>query len=105
MVTLIYVDLLLPDLFNCSIPTECLFTITPIGEVYMPRLLLNITKMEGISTTVQTIGANDQIVNAVITFMIRSTAELVNNSHCHITSLEAYRGKEQAIEINHGASF
>ena len=34
-------------------------------------------------------------------FMFNITNQLVSNSLCHISSLEVYRGREQAIEISH----
>ena len=34
-------------------------------------------------------------------FHFNDTDQLVNNSACHIDSLEVYRGREQAIEISH----
>ena len=33
--------------------------------------------------------------------IFNETDELVSSSFCHIASLEVYRGREQAIEINH----
>ena len=33
-------------------------------------------------------------------FKINETDELVNSSLCHISSLEVYRGQQQAIEIS-----
>ena len=42
---------------------------------------------------------NEEIVNAVVAF--RNTSEQVNSSTCHISTLEVYRGREQAIEISH----
>ena len=35
------------------------------------------------------------------TFKINETNQLVNSSLCHISSLEVYRGRHQAIEISH----
>ena len=34
-------------------------------------------------------------------FYFNGTNQLVNNSACHLDSLEVYRGREQAIEISH----
>ena len=34
-------------------------------------------------------------------FKINETDQLVNSSLCHISSLEVYRGRDQAIEISH----
>ena len=56
--------------------------------------------MAGNSTIAQTINMNNQIVDAVVIF--RSREEQVNGSICSISSLEVYRGREQANEINKG---
>ena len=57
----------------------------------------------GNSTTilVQTIisTGGTAVANAII--VTKSTNESLNNSVCDISSLEVYRGREQAIEINH----
>ena len=34
-------------------------------------------------------------------FKINGTDRLVNSSHCHISSLEVYRGRDRVIEISH----
>ena len=69
-----------------------------MGEFGNPQLHLNI-RMEGTSTTALTTNMNNEIVNATIAF--RSLALQVNSSICHISSLEVYRGREQAIEIRY----
>ena len=51
------------------------------------------------TTIAQTIDMNNQIADAVVTF--RNREEQVNGSICNISSLEVYRGREQAIEINY----
>ena len=53
----------------------------------------------GSLTIAETINTNNEVVNAAIA--VRSTTEQVNSSICHISSLEVYRGREQAIEINY----
>ena len=35
------------------------------------------------------------------TFIFNETKQLVNSSFCNISSLDVYRGREQAIEISH----
>ena len=37
---------------------------------------------------------------AISTFTFEITKELVNSSFCNISTLEVYRGREQAIEIS-----
>ena len=59
--------------------------------------------MEGTTTTAQTLAmSNDDVVDAVVA--LRDTAEntqSLNSSSCQISSLEVYRGREQAFEISH----
>ena len=43
----------------------------------------------------------DNTTNNSATFKFNEADQLVNNSHCNISSLEVYRGREQAIEISH----
>ena len=45
---------------------------------------------------------NFNIVTVVIMFFgFNGTSQTVNGSFCTISSLEVYRGREQAIEISH----
>ena len=37
----------------------------------------------------------------VVTFGFNGTNQMVNSSFCIVSSLEVYRGREQAIEIGH----
>ena len=39
--------------------------------------------------------------NRSIIFKFNRTDQLMNSSFCHISSLEVYRGREQAIDISH----
>ena len=83
--------------------TECSFAITPAGEFSTSRLLLNIT-MASTATTAQTTSMHnkdDIIVDAVVAFKSREEPVQVNGSVCQISSLEVYRGREEAIEISH----
>ena len=82
-----------------SLYTECSFVITPLGEIGQTQRLLLRIEMTGTSTTAQTLKTNEDIVNAIVTF--RSREEQVNGSVCQISSLEVYRGRDQAIEISH----
>ena len=43
--------------------------------------------------------SNDDIT--ISTFIFNETKQPVNSSVCHISTLEVYRGREQAIEISH----
>ena len=57
--------------------------------------------MAGTAITTQTLTMNNNVADAVVT--LRGTAEntQLNSSTCQISSLEVYRGREQAIEISH----
>ena len=84
---------------NVVLLTECSFVITPTGEPDTQRLTLNIMKKIN-SLTVLTATRKNMVATATAIF--KETADYVNGSVCHISSLEVYRGSEQAIEINHG---
>ena len=43
--------------------------------------------------------------NKTARFHFRETSQMLNNSLCHIISLEVYRGKDQATEIRHDGFF
>jgi hypothetical protein len=76
--------------------TECPFAITPTGEPHELRLTVNTVEE---NSRLQTISGNNQAADAAI--ITKSTNESLNNSVCGISSLEVYRGREKAIEVNH----
>lgn len=84
------------DLMNRLHITECSFAITPTGEPHQPRLIIYMYT----TSRLQTINSNRSRTNTA-TVTTRSTQQKVNNSFCYIASLEVYRGREKAIEINH----
>ena len=52
--------------------------------------------------TANTLSVNgDDINEYVVLFEFNETRQSVNSSFCIISSLEVYRGREQAIEISH----
>ena len=57
--------------------------------------------MAGAATTAQTLTMNNIVADAVVA--LRGTVEHIqlNSSTCQISSLEVYRGRQQAIEISH----
>ena len=77
---------------------ECPFAITPSGEPHELRLTVNTCTVKE-NSRIQTINSNNQAANAII--ITNSTKKPLNNSMCNISSLEVYRGREQAIEISH----
>ena len=76
--------------------TECPFAITPSGEPHELRLTVDTVKK---NSRIQTINSINQAANAII--ITNSTKKPLNNSVCDISSLEVYRGRDQAIEISH----
>ena len=50
-------------------------------------------------TAATLISLNGSAIDAVVVYS--GTRQPANGSFCNIASLEVYRGKEQAIEINH----
>ena len=50
--------------------------------------------------TALTVDSSQQTVTAAI-IVYKDQPMQVNTSFCHIAGLEVYRGREQAIEINH----
>ena len=82
---------------------DCSFAISPVGEIDTQRLIL-IIEMTGTPIIAQTVNMNYQPENATITFRSYGSQEeqdLVNSSICQISSLEVYRGREEAIKISH----
>ena len=97
--TLIGTKIILLSISN----TECSFVVTPNGDFNTSRLFLNINITMAVTATTltaQTLTMNDIIVGAMVA--LRGTAEhlQLNSSTCQISSLEVYRGREQAIEIS-----
>ena len=76
--------------------SECSFAITPKGQPQNLSIILGIG-INGTSTALT--ATRDRIANAAVTF--KDTGQPVNSSTCQISSLEVYRGREQAIEISH----
>ena len=74
---------------------ECSFAITPTGE---PHQLSLIIKTVNGTSRLQTINGSSALNATVIT---RSTGGQVDQSIYHISSLEVYRGRKQAIEISY----
>ena len=77
--------------------TECPFAITPAGEPLQLRLSVHIIMG---NSRMQTSNSTGMATNATV-INTNSTEKLVNSSICSISSLEVYRGREQAIEISH----
>jgi hypothetical protein len=44
---------------------------------------------------------DDSFKEYVVTFGFSGTNQTVNNNFCNVSSLEVYRGRQQAIEISH----
>ena len=77
---------------------ECSLAITPTGE---PQLLRLTVRTVNKTSALETISSNNSTyTNATVILRSRGEYVQVNHSVCNISSLEVYRGKEQAIEIN-----
>ena len=57
------------------------------------------------TTRLQTINDTSTVTLLNVTIIKRDTEEQVNNSTCHISSLEVYRGRTHMIEIRHDGFF
>ena len=79
--------------------TECPFAITPAGEPWPLEQRLSVQIIMG-NSRMQTFNSTGKTTNATV-INTNSTEKLVNSSICNISSLEVYRGREQAIEISH----
>ena len=90
--------------------TDCNFAITtredivPSDSIY--RLILSISYQELNSSTVSTnaVTLNSQridVADAVVVLKDQQMQINNNGSFCAISSLEVYRGRDQAIEINY----
>ena len=82
--------------------SDCNLIITATKEPSTPRLALiinyqNDTEMITAATPFNSEASN--LTDAVVYH--RPTDQPVNNVFCHITSLEVYRGRNEAIKISH----
>ena len=74
--------------------------LAPFGELNTSRLALNIQVSESSqSTTGQTATFNMDAATALV--VDKNTLLPVNSSVCYISTLEVYRGREQAFKISH----
>ena len=80
--------------------TGCSFIITPTRQSsFLIPIVVDITDMQ-YSKIVNAINSTDFNLYAV-SFGFNITKQPVNSSFCQISSLEVYRGREQAIEISY----
>ena len=81
--------------------TECSFVLTLMGDPYSEstsRLSIPLSStMPGCNTVSSTCPPLQAIVNK----RQETVNQPINSSHCHISSLEVYRGREQAISISY----
>ena len=93
MVTIYDIDYQFNIITACSsavIPASATLSENPITVLDFPRSLLDTT-----ITTLMGADAKDAVL------VVSETSQPVNNSFCRISSLEVYRGREQAIEISY----
>ena len=88
-------------IFNLLIVVSgCDHALAPARSLYLTTIVVFDTPTPNVSTYLLTGVVNGTTYNSE--FKFNRTDQPVNSSFCHISSLEVYRGKEQAIEINHG---
>ena len=75
---------------DAIVPTQSLNS-TTIAQQLLGSPALNITYLL----------VPDSTTNNSAIFKFNEVDQLVNSSHCSISSLEVYRGREEAIEIGH----
>ena len=86
---------------------ECSFVLAPFGELNTSRIALNIQLNEpsqsinGKGITGHT-GTADEKEISIALVVDKNSSLPVNNSRCHISTLEVYRGRHQAFKISHG---
>ena len=79
------------------ISSDCYFTITATEDESSIHKLAPIINYQNDTETIT--AATSNLTDAVVYH--RSTGQAVNSAFCHITSLEVYRGRNEAIRINH----
>ena len=92
----------------CILYAGCSSAIIPTMHSIVP--IADISIQGSTVTTISIMGTNfsniHNYLNIVIsTFTFEITKELVNSSFCNISTLEVYRGREQAIEISNKGFF
>ena len=82
----------------------CTFAVTPTRQsTFLVSLVNKITESQHSAIT-NVMGTNN-FIEYVVSFGFNETNQPVNSSFCDISSLEVYRGREQAIEISHQGFF
>ena len=82
---------------NLIIASECSHAIVPAQSLNSTT----VAHLDSPTLNVTYILAVDNSTNNSAAFKFNETDQSVNSSFCHISCLEVYRGKEQAIEIGH----
>ena len=83
----------------CYMHAGCSFTVIPTRS----SSLIAVAVLDSRTPNVTYLLADS--IHIPENFHFNETDQLVNSSLCHIASLEVYRGRDQAIEINHGGFF
>ena len=82
------------------VTSDCNFTITTTKENSSNQsLALIINYQNDIEMITVATPFNSEVSDAVVYY--RHTDQPVNSAFCHITSLEVYRGRNEATKINH----
>ena len=78
----------------------CSEAIIPTSSLHLTTILLSVLDRSSANVTHLLTGAANG-TTYIETFKFNETSQLVNSSLCDISSLEVYRGRDQAIEISY----
>lgn len=92
-----YANPMVSDVCNVDYIIGCRISIVPINFI---SLIPTAAAIDSQYSAIMTLGDSPE-KNAVLVFGFNGTNQSVNSSFCNISSLEVYRGMEQAIEISH----
>ena len=83
-----------------NIIIECMVAVVPINSASLIPTAAAIDSQHSAIITI-----DDSFKKHVLILGFNGTNQSVNGSFCNISSLEVYRGREQAIEISHRGFF
>ena len=95
---------------NNVLISDCSFAITTNEELSIQRLALSIAHQNDsdVITAATVFNSSDiyKLTDAVIVHRDHAqSVNTINESFCHISSLEVYRGRQKAIEIAHSGFY
>ena len=85
------------DYYDCMYFTECShYLVANDSSNHIPLVIFNTNNSNSTSLM-----AGDRNIHRMTLLHFNGTNQLIERSSCQIVSLEVYRGKEQAFQINH----